>query len=65
MRLWRLWLERRPFEFTHGLTTPDDETRVLVSNEPMLGVQYVVGVLVDRERRVVTLCWLDVAEGGD
>jgi hypothetical protein len=65
MRLWTFWLERRPFQFTHGLTEPDDDLRVLVSNEPLEGVQYVVGVQVDRRRHLVTLRWLDVAEGLD
>jgi hypothetical protein len=65
IRVWWLWLERRPFVFTQGLTSPDDEDRVLVTNEGLLGLQYVVGLTIDRERRVVTLRWLDTAEGID
>lgn len=65
MRLWRLWLERRPFELTHGLTGPDDDFRVLISNERIDDVQYVVGVEIDRQRHVVTLRWLHVVDGID
>jgi hypothetical protein len=57
--LWALYLERQPFRFSEGLTHPDDDMRVIVSDEPMDGVQYVVGATIDRKRRTVTLRWLD------
>jgi hypothetical protein len=59
MRLWAMFLERQPFQFSEGLTHPEDVMRVVISDDPMDGVQYVVGITIDRDRRRVTLRWLD------
>ena len=60
-RLWRFYLERRPFQSSHGLTSASDEQRVITSAEALDGIEYVVGLSVDRRSHVVTLQWLDTA----
>lgn len=53
------FLERRPFEFSHGLTDDKDLLRVCVSTDQMEGAEYVAGVEVDPSAHLVRLMWLE------
>jgi hypothetical protein len=55
----KFFLERRPFEFSHGLTSPDDTLRVCVSTDHMEGAEYIAGAEVDSRAQEVRLLWLE------
>jgi len=59
---WEFALERQPFTQSAGLTTPDDDHRVVGNREHSDGVEYIAGVRINRSTHVVTLMWLDRAE---
>lgn len=61
-RSWYFYLERRPVEYSEGLTRADDDVRVFVNVDPHDGIEYVVGLTVERGRGAVRLRWVDSRE---
>ncbi len=62
-RTWTFYLERDPFHFSEGLTSPNDDVRVIVTPDPREDAEYVAGLLVHRGRRqVIRLTWLERRE---
>jgi hypothetical protein len=58
-RAFKFFLERRPLEFSHGLTGEDDLRRVCVSTDHLEGAEYVAGIELEPSTQVVQLVWLE------
>jgi hypothetical protein len=60
---WCFYLRRDPLTHTSGLLGPgDDDCRVSVLADEQLGIEYFLGVSIDRARRHVLVRWLDSCE---
>jgi hypothetical protein len=60
---WEFYLRRDPVVHTTGLSGPDDDDcRVTVYSDPQLGVEYFLGVSIDRASKRVLIRWLDSCE---
>jgi hypothetical protein len=60
---WWWYLERNPVVMSTGLTDPgDDSCRVMTGSDPFRGVEYVLGVSLDRSTCRVLVLWLDTRE---
>lgn len=53
------YLHHNPLVMTTGLLGPgDDANRVMIYADAGLGIEYVVGLSIDRENRLVWVRWL-------